>query len=71
MYAKIKVDYEMLKKYESICESFKNKNHRGIPPYLYLNGNIFWCRSNYLKLMEKDVLKDFPCEQITITRQDK
>lgn len=49
----------MLKKYESFCESFKNKNHSGIPPYLYLNGRIFWCRFELPKVNGKRRFKRF------------
>ena len=49
----------MQKKYESFCESFKNKNHSGIPPYLYLNGRIFWCRFELPKVNGKRRFKRF------------
>lgn len=49
----------MLKKYESFCESFKNKNHSGIPPHLYLNGRIFWCRFELPKVNRKRRFKRF------------
>ena len=49
----------MLKKYESFCESFKNKNHSGIPPHLYLNGRIFWCRFELPKVNGKRRFKRF------------
>ena len=49
----------MQKKYESICESFKNKNHSGIPPHLYLNGRIFWVRFELPKVNGKRRFKRF------------
>lgn len=49
----------MQKKYESFCESFKNKNHSGIPPHLYLNGRIFWCRFELPKVNGKRRFKRF------------
>lgn len=49
----------MQKKYESFCESFKNKNHSRIPPHLYLNGRIFWCRFELPKVNGKRRFKRF------------
>lgn len=52
-------------------ESFKNKNHSRISPKLFLNGKMFWCKSNYLRSMEKDVSEDFPYERIITMRYGK
>ena len=49
----------MQKKYESFCESFKNKNHSRIPPKLFLNGRMFWCRFELPKVDGKRRFKRF------------